>query len=178
MVENDWSVSETPRNRMSRILRTMGELFRPCSPRARSPVRPSSTFIPAEHVSELTNPSPGSPSSLLNSPNSLNPLVPPRCPSRPASAVQVLSHYKDTPNTEITSFYRRELPSDLVSFTSYLGRLLFKEALDEGTVENYFSLVGNFTHQSETACNSLTKVFLIFRLWSRFIGHGIERNGG
>ena len=50
------------------------------------------------------------------------------------------------------SFYRRKLPEDLICFTSDLGRRLFKEALDGGMVENYFSLVGNFTTQTETAC--------------------------
>lgn len=50
------------------------------------------------------------------------------------------------------SFYRKRLPEDLICFTSELGRELFKESLDAGMVENYFSLVGNFTTQTETAC--------------------------
>ncbi|KAJ2687720.1 hypothetical protein IWW39_002727 [Coemansia spiralis] len=49
------------------------------------------------------------------------------------------------------SYYRRELPADLVSFTSAAGRKLFKESLNEGYAEGYFNLAGNFTVQSEPA---------------------------
>ncbi|KAI8322509.1 Phytochelatin-domain-containing protein, partial [Martensiomyces pterosporus] len=49
------------------------------------------------------------------------------------------------------SFYRRELPRELVSFTSAEGRRLFKESLNEGYAEGYFNLAGNFTVQSEPA---------------------------
>ncbi|KAJ2850223.1 hypothetical protein IWW36_002073 [Coemansia brasiliensis] len=49
------------------------------------------------------------------------------------------------------TFYRRELPKDLVSFTSAAGRKLFKESLNEGYAEGYFNLAGNFTVQSEPA---------------------------
>ncbi|KAJ2084313.1 hypothetical protein H4R24_000106 [Coemansia sp. RSA 988] len=49
------------------------------------------------------------------------------------------------------SFYRRELPANLVSFTSAAGRKLFKESLNKGYAEGYFNLAGNFTVQSEPA---------------------------
>ncbi|KAI7823828.1 Phytochelatin synthase-domain-containing protein [Gamsiella multidivaricata] len=49
------------------------------------------------------------------------------------------------------SFYRRKLPEHLVSFTSPEGKQLFREMLEEGYGEGYFSLVGNFTTQSEPA---------------------------
>lgn len=49
----------------------------------------------------------------------------------------------------VGTFYQRDLPPDLISFTSQAGRNLFRECLDLGTVENYFSLVGNFTTQSD-----------------------------
>ncbi|KAG0377619.1 hypothetical protein BGX24_005751 [Mortierella sp. AD032] len=49
------------------------------------------------------------------------------------------------------SFYRRKLPEHLVSFTSPKGKQLFREMLTEGYGEGYFSLVGNFTTQSEPA---------------------------
>ncbi|KAF9189463.1 hypothetical protein BGZ51_009574 [Haplosporangium sp. Z 767] len=49
------------------------------------------------------------------------------------------------------SFYRRKLPDHLVSFTSPKGKQLFREMLEEGYGEGYFSLVGNFTTQSEPA---------------------------
>jgi hypothetical protein len=50
------------------------------------------------------------------------------------------------------SFYRRDLPSNLISFTSDEGKLIFREALAEGYMESYFSLVGNFATQTEPAC--------------------------
>ncbi|KAJ2835423.1 hypothetical protein FBU31_001626 [Coemansia sp. 'formosensis'] len=53
--------------------------------------------------------------------------------------------------TSPLSYYRRELPTDLVSFTSAAGRKLFKESLNEGYAEGYFNLAGNFTVQSEPA---------------------------
>ncbi|KAJ2742546.1 hypothetical protein GGI20_004409 [Coemansia sp. BCRC 34301] len=54
-------------------------------------------------------------------------------------------------STTALSYYRRELPADLVSFTSAAGRKLFKESLNEGFAEGYFNLAGNFTVQSEPA---------------------------
>lgn len=51
------------------------------------------------------------------------------------------------PNT----FHGRLLPSNLISLTCLEGRRLFKESLEDGRLENYFSLVGNFTHQSDVA---------------------------
>lgn len=51
-----------------------------------------------------------------------------------------------------TSYFRRPLPEHLISFTSTEGRAIFSEALAAGTLENYFDLVGNFTHQTEPAC--------------------------
>ncbi|KAF9171086.1 hypothetical protein BGX20_008128 [Mortierella sp. AD010] len=49
------------------------------------------------------------------------------------------------------SFYRRKLPEHLISFTSPKGKSLFREMLEGGYGEGYFSLVGNFTTQSEPA---------------------------
>ncbi|KAJ1918949.1 hypothetical protein H4219_002305 [Mycoemilia scoparia] len=49
------------------------------------------------------------------------------------------------------SFYRRQLPSHLTSFTSPEGRRVFKETLNDGYAEGYFNLAGNFTTQSEPA---------------------------
>ena len=40
----------------------------------------------------------------------------------------------------------------LISFTSDEGKLIFQEALAEGYMESYFSLVGNFATQTEPAC--------------------------
>ena len=49
------------------------------------------------------------------------------------------------------TFYRRPLPSSLISFTSVEGKRIFQESLSTGFAENYFPLVGNFTTQSEPA---------------------------
>ncbi|KAG0358585.1 hypothetical protein BG005_002141 [Podila minutissima] len=49
------------------------------------------------------------------------------------------------------SFYRRKLPEHLISFTSPKGKQLFRKMLESGYGEGYFSLVGNFTTQSEPA---------------------------
>ncbi|KAJ1743510.1 hypothetical protein LPJ78_000869 [Coemansia sp. RSA 989] len=65
--------------------------------------------------------------------------------AEPASAAPV------KPASPKLTFYRRELPKDLVSFTSADGRKLFKESLNQGFAEGYFNLAGNFTVQSEPA---------------------------
>ena len=47
--------------------------------------------------------------------------------------------------------YKRPLSDKLISFSSYEGRKLFKEALVDGYMENYFPLSEQFTTQSEPA---------------------------
>lgn len=47
------------------------------------------------------------------------------------------------------TFYRRPLPSNLISFESEGGRKMFKEAMAHGCAENYFSLAGNFATQHD-----------------------------
>jgi hypothetical protein len=42
------------------------------------------------------------------------------------------------------TFYKRPLPENLVSFSSPQGKLLFKEAMLDGYMENYFSLGEQF----------------------------------
>ncbi|KAJ2707639.1 hypothetical protein FB645_000616 [Coemansia sp. IMI 203386] len=69
-------------------------------------------------------------------------------PAKVASTLKLVDIKK--PGQEKT-FYRRELPEGLVSFTSPQGRKLFKESLNEGYAEGYFNLAGNFTVQSEPA---------------------------
>ncbi|KAJ2893044.1 hypothetical protein IWW38_003000 [Coemansia aciculifera] len=75
--------------------------------------------------------------------------------SNSSSATNVSSAGSTTkavdPSATLPSYYRRELPADLVSFTSAAGRKLFKESLNEGYAEGYFNLAGNFTVQSEPA---------------------------
>ena len=50
-----------------------------------------------------------------------------------------------------STFYKRELPQHLVPFSSQKGKLLFKEALSTGNLENYFLLAEQFTTQQHPA---------------------------
>lgn len=60
-----------------------------------------------------------------------------------------------------TTFYRRELPSHLVSFTSPEGKDLFKKSLQLGLAEIYFQLAGNFTSQSHPAYCGLGSLAMV-----------------
>ena len=68
-----------------------------------------------------------------------------------AAAIQMDISKSESPSQQRITFYRRELPDNLVSFTSDHGKRLFRESLAQGYAENYFHLVGNFTSQSEPA---------------------------
>lgn len=57
-----------------------------------------------------------------------------------------------TPPTLETSFYKRPLPNNLHSFSSPIGKALFKEALESNGMENYWTLAEQFNTQSEPAC--------------------------
>lgn len=72
-----------------------------------------------------------------------------------------LNNSFETNKSSKKTYYRRELPSSLVSFTSDEGRTLFKEALVSGHAEAYFSLSGNFTHQSEPAFCGLGSLAMV-----------------
>lgn len=50
-----------------------------------------------------------------------------------------------------TTFYKRELPSRLVAFSSEAGKKIFRDALKEGHMENFFTLSENLQIQSEPA---------------------------
>ena len=47
----------------------------------------------------------------------------------------------------MTTFYKRVLPDKLISFSSREGKDLFKSALMQGGMENYFKLAEQFTTQ-------------------------------
>jgi glutathione gamma-glutamylcysteinyltransferase len=49
------------------------------------------------------------------------------------------------------TFYQRQLPTNLVRFSSSEGKRYFREAMDDGRAEGFFPLTGNFTTQSEPA---------------------------
>jgi glutathione gamma-glutamylcysteinyltransferase len=50
-----------------------------------------------------------------------------------------------------SSLYRRPLPPTLIPFSSARGRILFREALDAGTLESFFPLIEQFHTQSDPA---------------------------
>ena len=50
-----------------------------------------------------------------------------------------------------TSYYKRNLPSDLIAFSSPHGKRLFKQALQSQSLENYFLLAEQFTTQQDPA---------------------------
>lgn len=57
-------------------------------------------------------------------------------------------HHPEVPKE---SFFRRELPKHCISFSSDEGKKLFREALGEGFMENYFTLAAQYRTQSEPA---------------------------
>src|SRR4051812_2544351 len=54
---------------------------------------------------------------------------------RPADANEMLDEMT-------TTYFKRPLPPNLISFTSEEGKQLFREALADKTLENYFDLAG------------------------------------
>jgi glutathione gamma-glutamylcysteinyltransferase len=59
-------------------------------------------------------------------------------------------------------FYQRPLPSSLLPFASNEGRKVFREALNEGGMEGYFSLAAQFQTQSEPAyCGPTTLAMIL-----------------
>ncbi|KAI9202248.1 Phytochelatin synthase-domain-containing protein [Polychytrium aggregatum] len=78
-------------------------------------------------------------------------IVTPQQQPKPACQDEILSK----------TFYRRDLPKCLTEFTSTEGRRLFKESLAAGHAEIYFSLSGNFTHQSEPAFCGLGSLAMV-----------------
>ncbi|KAJ3274323.1 hypothetical protein HDV01_003167 [Terramyces sp. JEL0728] len=64
------------------------------------------------------------------------------------------------------TFYRRELPNNLYSFTSPQGKELFRKSLGEGHAEIFFSLSGNFTMQSEPAFCGLGSLAMVLNALS------------
>lgn len=74
---------------------------------------------------------------------------------------QVAEERLDRISQMTKSFFRRPLPDNLTSFTSVAGKTLFKEALEGGTLANYFDLAGNFTTQTETAYCGLGSLAMV-----------------
>ncbi|EGC38412.1 hypothetical protein DICPUDRAFT_53337 [Dictyostelium purpureum] len=78
-----------------------------------------------------------------------------------------------TEKINVVSFYKRDLPSHLIEFSSEEGKLIFKEALLNGNMENYFSLAEQFLSQSDPAFCGLATLAMVLnalkidpnRLW-------------
>ncbi|KAJ1617154.1 Phytochelatin synthase-domain-containing protein [Pavlovales sp. CCMP2436] len=60
----------------------------------------------------------------------------------------------------LESFYRRELPAPGVAFSSEEGRLLFREALADGSMEAYFP-VAEQLHTQPSFCGLATLVMVL-----------------
>jgi len=54
------------------------------------------------------------------------------------------------------SFYKRQLPRDLIPFASPEGKRIFRDALEDGSVESFFPLVQHFQTQSEPGASRRT----------------------
>ena len=69
------------------------------------------------------------------------------------------------PNPSGPSFYRRPLPSQCIAFDSEQGKQYFREAIDEGNLEIYFTLAQAFLTQDEVCtafrrCGTNVKLML------------------
>ncbi|KAI8825914.1 Phytochelatin synthase-domain-containing protein [Fimicolochytrium jonesii] len=117
---------------------------------------PFCSSLPYSHVNTFTPPSPPT-SNTTSTPQQRLPR--PKGYQSPSPAVSKAN----SPAEDVLSktFYRRELPSNLHSFTSDAGRKLFKECLQTGNAEIYFSLSGNFTMQSEPAYCGLGSLAMV-----------------
>ncbi|KAI9099690.1 Phytochelatin synthase-domain-containing protein [Phlyctochytrium arcticum] len=113
--------------------------------------------VPYAHPQGYIAPPPSS--KTRHSQNIQDSNISPSTVTTPATATNTPS-VSATPTTTKT-FYRRELPSHLHSFTSPTGRALFRESLQSGHAEIYFSLSGNFTMQSEPAFCGLGSLAMV-----------------
>jgi len=59
------------------------------------------------------------------------------------------------------SFHKRILPLSLIALNSPQGKIVFKEALEEGNMEAYFPLVEQFMTQSEPAYCAITSMAMV-----------------
>lgn len=60
-----------------------------------------------------------------------------------------------------TSFYKRPLPAQCVSFSSDEGKRIFSAALAEGNMDTYFLLAGQFLTQADPAFCGLATLCMI-----------------
>lgn len=65
------------------------------------------------------------------------------------------------PSTPTITYHRRVLPDCLTALSSSKGRQMFKESLDNGTMECYFPLSEQFITQSEPSYCSLSSLAMV-----------------
>ncbi|CAM9786851.1 unnamed protein product [Pylaiella littoralis] len=87
--------------------------------------------------------------------------------AQPAAASNINNNGNGSSGASISSrtkpktWYRRELKPPCVAFSSHDGRRLFREALVEGTMENYFRLAEQFRTQDEPAFCGLSTLTMV-----------------
>ena len=59
------------------------------------------------------------------------------------------------------TFYKRQLPTTCIAFASPEGRTLFAEALSDGTMSGFFTLMQQFSMQDEPAFCGLTSLTMV-----------------
>ncbi|ORY48887.1 Phytochelatin-domain-containing protein [Rhizoclosmatium globosum] len=82
------------------------------------------------------------------------------CRSRQASPLCAATQLHSLPPPPST-FYRRNLPPILTSFSSPDGKKLLKDCLRLGTAESFLQLSGNLTHQSEPSFCGLGSLAIV-----------------
>lgn len=65
------------------------------------------------------------------------------------------------------SLFKRPLPENLFAFHSTSGRHLFENALKNKTIEPYFSLCGNYTHQADVSGCGLSTLAMVLNAFER-----------
>ena len=73
------------------------------------------------------------------------------------------------------SFYKREAPSHLISFSSEHGRKIFTDALNCGHMQNYFPLIQQFLTQGDVAFCGISSLVMVLnaleidpkRMWKK-----------
>eukprot|EP01024_Parvocaulis_polyphysoides_P032467 TRINITY_DN29057_c0_g1_i8.p1 TRINITY_DN29057_c0_g1~~TRINITY_DN29057_c0_g1_i8.p1 ORF type:complete len:391 (+),score=15.79 TRINITY_DN29057_c0_g1_i8:214-1386(+) len=70
------------------------------------------------------------------------------------------------PQQKTYSFYKRDLKDPAVAFSSTLGKQIFREALEQGTMEGFFKLIEQFRTQEEPAFCGLTSLCIVLNALS------------
>ena len=78
----------------------------------------------------------------------------------PTSEVKSHEHVNNESHN-IISYHKRKLPNSLIALSSPKGRLLFSEALANGTMECYFPLSEQFMTQSDPSFCSLSTLAMV-----------------